>query len=274
MSVPAARTHFSRLTRDERSQRTADLFESAATTDADRRRDLLNEVVLLNLRVAEGLAQRFSRRGVDLDDLTQVACVGLVKAAERFDPALGKDFLSYAVPTIRGELQRHFRDAGWVVRPTRRVQETRWRLSRAEADLTQRLGHMPGADDVKDELDLTHEEYVEAASADGCFRPASLDQPATVEGDGASLGDLLPARERAIATSEARMTLAPVVRKLSERDRRVLYLRFFEDLGQREIGDEIGVTQTQVSRILDRILDALHGDLTAPTGAVEASSAA
>lgn len=121
MSVPAAHTHFSRLTRDERSQRTADLFESAATTDADRRRDLLNEVVLLNLRVAEGLAQRFSRRGVDLDDLTQVACVGLVKAAERFDPALGKDFLSYAVPTIRGELQRHFRDAGWVVRPTRRV---------------------------------------------------------------------------------------------------------------------------------------------------------
>lgn len=256
------------LTRPERSQRTAELFESIVSErDAARRQDLLNEVVVLNMRVAKALAQRFSNRGVDADDLVQVASIGLVKAAERFEPAMGKDFLSFAVPTIRGELQRHFRDAGWVVRPTRRIQEARWRIAKVEAELTQSLGHVPSAEEVRTELDMSYEEYAEASSANGCFRPTSLDQPVSVEGDGTSLGDLLPADGHELSASEARMALAPVIRKLSERDRQVVHLRFFEDMGQREIGLAIGVTQTQVSRILDRILADLHHYLTAAPGA-------
>ena len=190
-----------------------------------------------------------------------MASEALVKAATRFDPSLGKDFLSFAVPTVRGELQRYFRDSGWVVRPTRRVQETRYAVSRAEGELTQRLGHTPSAAEVMAELDISHEEYAEAGSAHGCFAPTSLDQPASAAIDGGSLGDLIPDEERDLPALEARVALAPVVRRLSERDRRILFMRYFEDLGQKEIGAEIGVTQTQVSRILDRILGELHDGL-------------
>lgn len=247
------------LSRDERSRRTAELFDLASQTSDDvRRAELLDEVVVLNLRVAHALAHRFAGRGVEVEDLEQVACEGLIKAAGRFDPELGKDFLSFAVPTVRGELQRYFRDLGWAVRPTRRVQETRWAIARAEAELTQRLGHTPSAAELMADLDLTQEEYAEASSADGCFAPTSLDRPATTADDGANIGDLIPDEERGLPASEARIALAPVVRTLSERDRRILFLRYFEDLGQKEIGAEIGVTQTQVSRILDRILTDLH----------------
>lgn len=259
MSSPMSSSVTGALSRDERSRRTAELFDLASQTSDDvRRAELLDEVVVLNLRVAHALAHRFAGRGVEVEDLEQVACEGLIKAAGRFDPELGKDFLSFAVPTVRGELQRYFRDLGWAVRPTRRVQETRWAIARAEAELTQRLGHTPSAADLMADLDLTHEEYAEAGSADGCFAPTSLDRPATTADDGANIGDLIPDEERGLPASEARIALAPVVRTLSERDRRILFLRYFEDLGQKEIGAEIGVTQTQVSRILDRILTDLH----------------
>ena len=250
------------LTRDERSRRTADLFHAVSLADGpDRRAALLDEIVVVNLRVAHALAHRFARRGVEVDDLEQVASEGLIKAADRFDPDLGKDFLSFAVPTVRGELQRHFRDLGWVVRPTRRVQEARWAIARAEAELTQRLGHTPVATEVMQALDLTHEEYAEAGSAHGCFAPTSLDRPSAATDDDTSLGDLIPDVERGLEACEARMTLAPIVRGLSERDQRVLFLRYFEDRGQKEIGSDIGVTQTQVSRILDRILAELRDHL-------------
>lgn len=263
MSASLAHAVPAPLTRDERSRRTAELYCSASQAlDDTRRADLLDEVVVINLRVAHAVAHRFAGRGVDVEDLEQVACEGLVKAAARFDPALGKDFLAFAVPTVRGELQRHFRDLGWVVRPTRRVQETRWAVARAEADLTQRLGHTPTSTEVMAELDLTHEEYAEAGSAHGCFAPTSLDRPTTPDEAANSIGDLIPDEERALPALEARVALAPVVRLLSERDRRILFLRYFEDLGQKEIGEEIGVTQTQVSRILDRILTGLHDNLT------------
>jgi RNA polymerase sigma-B factor len=249
-------------TREERSRLTAELFESAAETrDETRRRDYLEAIVLENRRVAQALAQRFAGRGVDVDDLTQVAYEGLLKAAERFDPEMGRDFLSFAVPTIRGELQRYFRDSGWMVRPTRRVQETQWRVAQTEAELSQRLGRTATAQEIVEELDLSPEEYAEAASANGCFQPTSLDQPASAGEAGQNLGELLEDEDRGLAASEARVTLAPVVRRLSERDRRVLYLRYFEDQGQKEIGQDIGVTQTQVSRILDRILTQLRDEL-------------
>jgi RNA polymerase sigma-B factor len=248
------------LSRDERSRRTAELLELVdETSDEPRRQALLDEVVLVNLCVARSLAHRYSGRGIEVEDLEQVASEALIKAAARFDRSRGKDFLSFAVPTVRGELQRYFRDVGWVVRPTRRVQEARWAISRAEADLTQRLGRTPESEEVMDELELTPEEFAEAGSAHGCFAPTSLDRPTSASDDSATLGELIPDEDAGLPACEARAVLAPVVQMLSERDRRVLFLRFFEDLGQKEIGSEIGVTQTQVSRILDRILGELHG---------------
>jgi RNA polymerase sigma-B factor len=262
-SASPAGAHTESLSRDERSRRTADLFDSAAQTeDPSSRQALLDEVVLINLCVAQSLARRFTGRGIEAEDLAQVASEALVKAAARFDPARGKGFLSFAVPTVRGELQRHFRDVGWVVRPTRRVQEARTAISRAEAELAQRLGHTPRSEEVMDEVALTWEEYADAASASGCFAPISLDRPTSVADDAGTLGDLLPHEDPGLPACEARVVLAPVVQMLSERDRRVLFLRYFEGLGQEEIGSEIGVTQTQVSRILNRILAELHEAVT------------
>lgn len=221
---------------------------------------------MMNIGVAHALARRFARRGVELQDLEQVACEALLKAIERFDPAQDHDFLSFAVPTIRGELRRHFRDLGWMVRPTRKVQETQWRAARAEDNLTVRLGRRPDPEEVVAELGITPEEYAEAQSAHGCFRPASLDKPLTTDDDGADLGASLPTEDRGLAECEARIVVLPAVRKLPERERRVLYLRFFQDLTQVEIGNEIGVGQAQVSRILNQALEGLRDTLTSDPG--------
>lgn len=213
---------------------------------------------MLNIGVAHSLARRFARRGVDLQDLEQVACEALVKAVQRFDPSRDHDFLAFAVPTIRGELQRHFRDHGWMVRPTRRVQETQWRASRAEESLTTRLGRRPTPAEMVAELGITPEEYAEAQSANGCFRPTSLDQPQTGDGEGVGLVASLAADGRELSECEARVIIMPALRQLPERGRRVLYLRFFEGLTQAEIGSELGVGQAQVSRILSRALSELR----------------
>lgn len=258
MSMPHAAD--SGLTRAERAKQTSSLLEEAHHADDARRADLLDRVVLINRGVAEAVATRYRNRGVPLDDLHQVAYEGLTKAVRRFDPEQRKDLLTYAVPTIRGELQRYFRDIGWTIRPPRRVQETQWQVNRTVERLGHELGREPTAEEVADELGLDIDEYHEAAAAYGCFQVASLDQPA---GDGSPtvVGDLLADDDRDSAASEARVTLAPVVRRLSDRDRRILHLRYFEDLTQEEIGSDLGVTQMQVSRLLTRILGTLREEL-------------
>jgi RNA polymerase sigma-B factor len=247
------------LSRAERATRTADLLRMASDCDDPAEAAALREeVILLNRGVAEAVAARYRNRGIAQDDLEQVAYEGLVKAVLRFEPDVGKDLMAYAVPTIRGELQRHFRDQGWVVRPPRRIQEQQWRLPQIIEDLGQQLGSEPTAEDVAAALGVPAAEYRRTMSAFGCFQPASLDQPA---GGGSAVGDLLVAEARDTEAAEARATLAPVVRRLPERDRRVLYLRYFEDRTQEEIGDDLGVTQMQVSRLLTRILCTLRSEM-------------
>ena len=240
-----------------------DLLETAAvTTEAAERQRLFDEVVVLNADVAESVASRYRGRGVATDDLRQVAYEGLVKAVRRFDPERRKDFLSFAVPTIRGEVQRYFRDQGWAVRPPRRIQDLQWQLHRAIEELSQELGRDPSGPELAEELGVTAREISDAGAAYGSFSPVSLDQP--VNADGAShLSDLLPDDDADARASEARMVLAPALRKLSDRDRRILYLRYCEDRTQQEIGDDIGVTQMQVSRTLTRILHDLRAELEA-----------
>jgi RNA polymerase sigma-B factor len=198
-----------------------------------------------------------------MDDLQQAAYEGLVKAVYRFDITMGKDLLTYAVPTIRGELQRHFRDHSWTVRPPRRVQELQWRVNRCIEDLTQELGHEPSDGQVRDKMAISPAEYDEAIVAFGCFTPTSLDQPVSHEG-ASTVGDLLPDEAADdLDAAEARTALAPVIKELPERDKQIIYLRFFQDRTQEEIGAELGVTQMQVSRLLTRILRDLRSALGA-----------
>ncbi|MGZ4454067.1 MAG: sigma-70 family RNA polymerase sigma factor [Nocardioides sp.] len=252
------------LTRAERASATEDLLDRAhRTADEDERHRLLDQVVLINRGVAEAVASRYRRRGVPMEDLQQAAYEGLVKAVFRFDASLGKDLLTYAVPTIRGELQRHFRDHSWTVRPPRRVQELQWRVNRCIEDLTQELGHEPTDDQVRSTMEITPAEYDEAIVAFGCFTPASLDQPISHDG-AATVGDLLPDETgvvRDLDAAEARTALAPVIKELPERDKQIIFLRFFQDRTQEEIGAELGVTQMQVSRLLSRILRDLRSAL-------------
>jgi RNA polymerase sigma-B factor len=198
---------------------------------------------------------------VALEDLVQVAHEGLVKAVARFDPELRNDLLTFAVPTIRGEVQRYFRDQGWMIRPTRRVQEIQGQAREAARDLEQSLGREASDSEIATEIGVPGAEYHDAVAAQGCFQPASLDLP--VGSDRATLGDILIGVDENESASEARMMLAPAVRRLPERDRRILYLRFFEDLTQAEIGEDLGVTQMQVSRLLSRILGSLRTELGA-----------
>jgi len=247
--------------RGERSAETARLLRMVEeATDAEEVRRLQDRVVLLNTCVADALAARYRDRGVALEDLQQAAYEGLVKAVRRFDPSLHHDLLTYAVPTIRGELQRHFRDHSWTVRPPRRIQELQFQITRAVGMLAQDQGREPLPGDIADFLGADESEVLQALQASGCFHPTSLDRPAAESSD-TTLGDLIPDQDDDLTATDARVCLAPAVRQLSERDRRILYLRFFEDRTQEEIGQEIGVSQMQVSRLLGRILGDLREQL-------------
>jgi RNA polymerase sigma-B factor len=240
----------------DRRAATDRLFAEARDATDGERRDLEDEIVRLNMVVAADCARRYRGRGVATDDLDQVAYLGLVKAVQSFDPDRGHDFLSFAVPTIRGELRRHFRDLGWALRPPRSIQELQTRILAVEGDLAQQLGRSPRPSDLARHLEVDLEQVLDALSATGCFSPASLDAP-TPDGEDA-LGDRLGHEDPAFADAEARVTLHAVVRGLTPRERRILELRFFGGCTQAEIGADIGVTQMQVSRLLNRILERLR----------------
>ena len=210
--------------------------------------------------VACRLARHYSGRGIPVSDLEQVAYMGLTAAARRFDPSHGRDFLAFAVPTIKGELRKCFRDAGWVVRPPRRLQELQARVWAAEGDLVQSLGRSPTARELAAHLEVEEDDVIEVLGMEGCFAPDSLDMPLG-DRDSATFADLQGAVDPGFELSEARVTLGPVMRRLGERDRRILELRFFHGWTQQQIGDEIGVTQMQVSRLLSRILRDLRNEL-------------
>jgi RNA polymerase sigma-B factor len=257
----------------QRAQRTASIVADLRreAPGSLRSRALTHSLIEANSCVARSMAARYRNRGIDLDDLEQVALLGLTKAAQRFDPDAGHEFLSYAVPTIRGEIRKHFRDAGWTVRPPRRVQELQARIRPAQDELERQMGRTPRPSELAAHLDEDVTSVVEALTADGCFTPTSLNGPSDdprAEGSPTTLGELLPAEDRATESAEARIILVPVVRRLCERDQRILQMRFVEDRTQLEIADALGLTQSHVSRIPVRILSQLRSSLTgSPTAA-------
>lgn len=240
---------------------TQELLIEAERVPDPRHQQLIDEVVILNAPVARSMAARYRRKGVDADDLEQVAYLGLVKAANGYRSAAATAFLAYAVPTIRGELKRYFRDCAWTVRPPRRVQEMQGNIAAAEPELTQRLGHLPTNQETAQALGTAATEVAEAASVRGCFTTLSLDAPSGLD-NGASLLEAVPAAEDGYELVENVQTLNPVVENLDDRDRRILELRFCSGFTQEEIGNELGVSQMQVSRLLRGILERLRTELT------------
>jgi RNA polymerase sigma-B factor len=261
------------VTADERAERTQALLLRCVDADQVERERLHQEIVLLNVEVAESIVMRYRHRGVPVDDLVQVACLGLVKAARGFDPVKSDNFLGYAVPTILGEVKRFFRDNAWTVRPPRRIQELQAEIATASSTLMHESGRVPTPADIAQLLELDVKEVVEALSADGCFAPTSLDRPPRV-GESASLADVLGDDDPGFAHAEAVVALRPLCRNLSERERRIVYLRFFHEWTQARIAEEFGVTQMQVSRLLTRIFTKLReqlGSLDAYDGARQIS---
>jgi RNA polymerase sigma-B factor len=250
--------------REERARRTSAIVDDLRGADAHERERLVHELIEANVAVARSMAARYRNRGIDLDDLEQVALVGLTKAAHRFDADAGHDFLSYAVPTVRGELRRHFRDSGWMIRVPRRVQELQARIATVQHELEAALGRSPRPTELAAHLEVELDDVVEALSADGCFRPTSIDG-GDEQGVG-SVADTLGSDERGFATLEARLVLSSALGRLPERERQIIHWRFVDERTQQEIADLVGLTQAQVSRILARALQRLRGDLSDLSG--------
>ena len=229
-------------------------FEEYAKTRDSALRD---QLITAHMGLAEYLARRFTNRGEPLDDLVQVASLGLLKAVDRFDPERGLEFSTYATPTIVGELKRHFRDKGWAVRVPRRVQELHLRLGSVVSTLSQELGRSPTIGEIARAAAVSEEEVLEAIEAGHAYRFTSLDAPAGGDED-ASLASQLGSEDQALIDSEHRVTLSPLIAQFPPRERMILHLRFFEGLTQSEIAGRLGISQMHVSRLLARSLAQLR----------------
>jgi RNA polymerase sigma-B factor len=218
------------------------------------------ELVQRMLPLAYSLARRYANKGEPLDDLEQVACVGLLKAIDRFDLRRDVKFATFAVPTIAGEIKRHFRDRGWMLRVPRDVQELNARLARTREELTSDLGRAPSVAELAVRSGASAEQVVEALSAGEAYRMISLDDHSP-EGPGGleAIGEPDAGFER----TEQRLLLRRGFDELAPREREILRLRFFEGLTQREIAEHVGISQMHVSRLIRRSVDALR-DTIAP----------
>jgi RNA polymerase sigma-B factor len=214
------------------------------------------------LPLARQLARRYAGSGESLDDLIQVASLGLVKAIDRYELDRGAAFSSFAVPTVLGEIKRYFRDSGWTIRVPRAIQERRLQVNRAIPALTGRLGRSPTTSEIAEHIQATTEEVLEALEAAVAYEPVSLDTPSSGEEDEGGWAHAVGGEDPAYEIVEYEASLAPAMRALTDRERLILHLRFTEDLTQSQIAERIGVSQMHVSRLIRKAL----GDLRDATG--------
>lgn len=244
----------------------ADLVvELAGLPETDPDRAALRErVIQAWLPLARQLAYRFHGRGEPLDDLVQTATVGLIKAVDRYDPGHGTEFVTYAVPTITGELKRHFRDRTWDVRVPRRLQELKLDLAEATETLAQRLGGAPSVTELAGYLDRSEQDVRDGLEGARAYRSVSLQTLVGDAGDGRELGDIFGAEDPQLSLAELRVSLGPALHVLPPRERQIVVLRFFGNLTQTQIAHRVGISQMHVSRLLARSLEMLRGALTLP----------
>ncbi len=235
---------------------------AALPKDDPRRSRLRDELVTGHLPVAMHIARRFSHRGEPQEDLQQVATVGLINAVDRFEPDRGSDFLSYAVPTITGEVRRHFRDQAWSMRVPRRLKDLHVAIGTAVAELSQRLGRAPRPSEIAAHLQCGTEEVLEGLEAASAYRSASLDEVLTDESSGHTTADALGEADSALDQVEYRESVRPLLESLPERERTILMLRFFGNLTQTQIAEKVGISQMHVSRLLAQTLAQLRDGLT------------
>jgi RNA polymerase sigma-B factor len=241
-----------------------EMFRELATVDPEsmefqRQRD---KIVKRCLPLADHIGRRFEGRGEPRDDLVQVARVGLVNAVVRFDVDAGSDFVSFAVPTIMGEVRRHFRDNSWSVKVPRRLKELHLRLGAATADLSQRLGRAPTATELASELDMERDEVVEGLVAGSSYNTLSIDTGGGSDDDDVrAIADTLGDVDVGLDRIEDREALRPLLEALPERERMVLVLRFFESMTQTQIAERVGISQMHVSRLLAKSLTRLRDQL-------------
>jgi RNA polymerase sigma-B factor len=246
-----------------RAQRTAPLFAELATLEKDDpRRERLREILVEeHLPLVRHFARRFSNRGEPFDDLLQVGTLGLIAAIDRFDPSRGVEFLSFAVPTITGEIKRHFRDQGWSVRVPRRLQELHLSLNAAVSELSQKNGHAPTPSELAEHLGIPRAEVLEGLAVANAYRSSSLDERLSGEEDSPTLAATLGEEDAALEGVEYRESLQPLLATIPARERRILILRFFGNMTQSQIAADIGISQMHVSRLLSQTLAKLREGL-------------
>jgi RNA polymerase sigma-B factor len=240
------------------------LTRLAAMSRGDPARDRLREQIICQCMVAARReAIRYRHTGESMEDLVQVAALGLIHAVDRFDPARGVPFRHFAIPTIVGELKRHFRDKGWSVRVSRRLQELHQEISRAEPELAQRLGRTPTVADLAEHLQRSREDVLAALGGGAAYRARSLNWRVYGDEDAIELTDLVAVEDRELEGVADRESLRQALRVLPDRLAHLLSLRFADNLTQAQIADKIGVSQMHVSRLINRALAILRRHMLA-----------
>jgi RNA polymerase sigma-B factor len=237
-----------------------DLFRAYQSAESEEERLPHRErLVDQYIGLVEFLARRFRNRGEPLEDLVQVGTIGLLKAIDRFDLDREVEFSTYATPTVVGELKRHFRDKGWAVRVPRRLQELHLELTKTVNALGQELGRSPTVEEIAKAASISEEEVLEGLEIAQAYNFTSLDAPIdSDEGGSTTFADQLGGEDEQLENLEYRASLAPEMEKLPERERKILYLRFFKGLTQSEIAARLGISQMHVSRLLNRTLMRLR----------------
>ncbi|MFF0146682.1 RNA polymerase sigma-B factor [Amycolatopsis sulphurea] len=239
---------------------------SALPPDDANRERLRTKLIDEHLPLAEHIAQRFCGRGEPREDLVQVARLGLIKAVDRFDPDRTDDFLSFAVPTVMGEVRRYFRDTGWSLRVPRRLKELHLAVAQATTTMAQQLGRAPTARELAEQLEIDQEEVAEALVAGNAYQTSSLDWTVHNEAESVALTDLLGEEDADLERAEIHEALRPMLRRLTPRERSLIAMRFFENLTQSKIAERVGVSQMHVSRLLSQTLAKLRDMLDETPG--------
>ncbi|EON24642.1 MULTISPECIES: RNA polymerase sigma factor SigF [Nocardioides] len=245
-------------------QRSAEFFVTFRDEDSSEavRAGAREDLVHLHLPLVEHCARRFRNRGEPHEDLVQVGTIGLIKAVDRFETDRGVEFSTYATPTIIGEIKRYFRDKGWAIRVPRRLQELRMQITAATAELTQKLGRSPTPRELAELIGCTVEEIIEGMESSNAYSTLSLDASGDSSDDGPpSLLDSLGVDDHNLEHVEIRESIKPLLEGLDPREKRILLLRFFKNMTQSQIAEEIGVSQMHVSRLLTKTLKQLRTSL-------------